>query len=104
MDGDVTGGDKNLYVEYMVNYKRDRRPFPTWSPFLAKDGTARRSGIERVLERQKTKDGREVSKATDLVRGAPFATFHDSGVQRNGVKVWHDYEYYWQAHKIVEPR
>jgi hypothetical protein len=44
MDGDVSGGDRNLYVEYMVNYQRDKRPFPTWSPFLPSPGEARRSG------------------------------------------------------------
>jgi hypothetical protein len=103
MDGDVTGGDKNLYVEYTVNYKREKRPFPTWSPFLDKPGDARKSGTERVLERRMGADGREFTVAQDVPRGTPFVNFSARGAQRNGVRVWHEYEYFWNAHKIVEP-
>ncbi|MGH9454346.1 MAG: hypothetical protein ACRD2O_10310, partial [Terriglobia bacterium] len=31
MDGDVYEGDKDLVVEYMVNFRREQRKFPTWS-------------------------------------------------------------------------
>ena len=30
----------------------------------------------------------------------PFATFREAGKQRNGVKVWHEYEYNWTVYKI----
>ena len=33
----------------------------------------------------------------------PFATYYKSGEHRNGVKVWHEYEYYWNAYKVTEP-
>lgn len=102
MDGPVQG-DPNLYVEYMVNYRGEKRPFPTWSPFLSEGAKATRSGVERVMTRQRIKDGREVAVAQDIVRGSPFATFRETGTQRNGVKVWHEYDYYWNAHKVTEP-
>jgi hypothetical protein len=102
MDGDVLG-DKNLYVEYSVNYRGERRPFPTWSPFLSAPAEAKTSGVERVLERRAVKGGKEATVARDIVRRSPFAVFHERGQQRNGVRVWHEYDYYWNAHKIVEP-
>lgn len=121
MDGDVQGGDKQLWVEYMVNYKKEKKPFPTWSPLLKEPGDVRGSGIERVLERKVVKSTktftdkvsgkeksvevpREVTVAQDVVMGTPFATFRQSGTQRNGVKVWHEYEYYWNAHKLTQPK
>jgi hypothetical protein len=44
-----------------------------------------------------------VTVAADLARDTPFATFRDATRQRNNVKVWHEYECYWNAHEIVEP-
>ena len=39
----------------------------------------------------------------DVQRTTPFATFHETGTQRKGVKVWHEYEYVWNAWKVMEP-
>jgi hypothetical protein len=38
-----------------------------------------------------------------MLRSEPFASFDENGSHRNGVKVWHDYEYVWNAWKIMEP-
>jgi hypothetical protein len=99
LDGDVTGGDKQLYVEYMVNYKKEVHPFPAWSPFLDRPADAHLSGIETQMFTQK---GKPVTGST-VAMSAPFATFHETGTQRNGVKAWHGYEYFWNAWKVVEP-
>jgi hypothetical protein len=111
MDGDVTGGDKQLYVEYMVNYKKEVRPFPAWSPFLDKPADAQGSGVQSVYTQSPTQvktesghvAGKPVTIQTDLVMGAPFATLHETGSQRNGVQAWHGYEYAWNAWKVMEP-
>ena len=103
MDGDVTGGDKQLYVEYMVNYKKEVHPFPAWSPFLDKPLDAQPSGIEPLYHQNPKGAGKPSTGQTDLVMGTPFASLHDSGNQRNGVKVWHGYEYFWNAWKVMEP-
>jgi len=111
MVGDVTGGDKQLYVEYMVNYKKEVHPFPTWSPFLDEPADAQRSGIEPIYTQSptlvQTKSGpvagKPITGRTDLVMAAPFATLHETGSQRNGVKAWHGYEYTWNAWKVMEP-
>ena len=34
----------------------------------------------------------------------PFAVFHEKGIQRNNVKVWHEYEYNWRVFKLTEPK
>jgi len=120
MDGDVTGGDKNLYDQYTVNYHTETAPFPTWSPFLANPGDAQPAGIQRVPQLVVTNKQVEYTDSAtgqtqtvsvpqqhvtydDIARGEPFASFDESGTQRNGVKVWHDYEYVWNAWKIMEP-
>jgi hypothetical protein len=103
MDGDVTGGDKQLYVEYAVNYKKEVHPFPTWSPFLDKPADAQVSGTEPVYSQKSNSAGKQVTVQTDLAMGAPFATLHETGTQRNGVKAWHGYEYFWNAWKVMEP-
>jgi hypothetical protein len=82
MDGDVDG-DKNLYVEYMVNYQKTKSPFPTWSPFLDKPGDLSLTFLRDALDTLSAK-----------------ATFSEKGEHRNSVQVWHDYEYGWQAEKV----
>ena len=103
MDGEVTGGDKNLHVEYMVNYKKEVRAFPTWSPFLDAPADAQPSGIEPLYYQKSGQGGKPTTARIDLVVGVPFASLHEMGSQRKGVKVWHDYEYFWNAWKIMEP-
>jgi hypothetical protein len=120
MDGDVTGGDKNLYDQYTVNYRTETAPFPTWSPFLANPGDAQPSGVQRVRKIVETlKPVQYTDSVTgntmtvnvpeqhvtydDMARGEPFASFDESGTHRNGATVWHDYEYVWNAWKIMEP-
>ena len=96
LDGDVSGGDHQLYVEYMVNYKKEIRPFPTWAPFLNDPGDAKPSGIEPIYfpllqskqvpftdplngkSRATSIAGKPFTGRTDLVMGVPFATFHQS--------------------------
>lgn len=82
MDGDVEG-DKNLYLEYTVNYRKSRSPFPAWSPFLDAPAELRPSAVRQGV--------------TTL---SSTASFSQQGSQRNGVKVWHEYEYAWQADRI----
>jgi hypothetical protein len=120
MDGDVSGGDKNLYDQYTVNYHKETHPFPTWSPFLANPGAAQPSGVQRVrrivettkqVQYTDTVTGKTMTVSVpqehvtydDMLRSEPFASFDENGSHRNGVKVWHDYEYVWNAWKIMEP-
>ena len=82
MDGDVDG-DKNLYVEYMVNYHKTRNAFPTWSPFLDKP-------VDITLK----------SVRDRLTTLSATAQFSEKGAHRNGVQPWHEYEYNWQAERV----
>ena len=76
-------GDRNLYVEYMVNYRGNPSPFPAWSPFLDRPGTIS-PGFVRM--------GLNTLSAT--------ASFSETGEHRNGVQPWHKYEYTLRAEKV----
>jgi hypothetical protein len=76
---DLTGGSRELTIEYMVNYKTDKGQFPAFSPFLTDPAEVHVSGP------------------------GPVATFHAAGMHRNGVAAWQEYEYEWSAHKVTEP-
>jgi outer membrane protein OmpA-like peptidoglycan-associated protein len=121
MDGDVYDGSKDLTIEYMVNYKKETPTFPTWSPFLKDAGDVFKSGTETVRERKTIIRKEEfIDKATgekmtveipeeitiekEVYQDTPFATFEESGSHRNKVKVWQEYEYFWNAHKLTEPK
>ena len=120
-DGDVYGGDKNLPVQYTVNMVTTKAQFPTWSPFIDNDSAhLATSGKVKQLERKsvtcdvkgakggKAGAGSNCTPHEELVTtvsdsATPFATYYKSGEHRNGVKVWHEYEYYWNAYKVTEP-
>lgn len=117
MDGDVYGGSKDLTLEYMVNYEKETPTFPTWSPFTQGPANLHPAGDEFVVyERiEKFKTGKFKDAATGKMKEfkypyyeteesrikmpITFGTFHESGQKRNGVSVWHEYEYYWNVYK-----
>jgi hypothetical protein len=120
IDGDVQG-DKNLYVEYMVNYKKEKQPFPVWSPFLKDPGKLLPFGQMTTYEhavsmqRKTFKDeatGKsevidipvDVVKAKSQEMRTPFGWFRESGRNRNGVKAWHEYEYYWNVVQVTREK
>jgi len=120
MDGNVFGGSQDLTIEYMVNYEKETPSFPTWSPFLQEPAVMYPEGGEATLYEQVTRTKKE--KYIDKVTGEtktvnvdytetvekkenlpfPFATFREAGKQRNGVSVWHEYEYNWTVFKATE--
>lgn len=126
-DGDVYDGDKNLPVQYTVNMVTTKAQFPTWSPFIDNDSAdLATSGKVKQLERKSVtcdvKSGKTGGKEAPSAAGGaskctpheelvttvsdsstPFAIYYKSGEHRNGVKVWHEYEYYWNAYKVTEP-
>ena len=125
-DGDAYGGDKNLTVQYTVNMVTSKQQFPTWSPFIDNDSAdLATSGKVKELERKSVtcnvKSGKSGKETPSTAGGAgkctpheelvttvsdsstPFATYYKKGEHRNGVKVWHEYEYYWNAYKVTEP-
>jgi len=121
MDGDVSDGDKNLYVQYTVNYKKSTHPFPTWSPFMDDAADVNDKGECTVYDREtnievkqyydkkekkyKTIEfERDRSIPKEMNFETPFAVFHEAGTQRNNVKVWHEYEYNWRVFKLTEPK
>lgn len=120
MDGDVKDGDKNLTVEYMVNYKKDSGQFPCWSPFLEDGADVYKSGYETLYElttktkvfRIKDKKSGKFKEITvpfkestkkEVYRDLPFATFRETGTHRNKKSMWHEYEYVWSAYKLTQP-
>ncbi len=121
MDGDVYDGDKNLTVEYQVNYKKENPKFPCWTPFQKDPGDVYESGTQTIYERVTSVEEREyVDKATgkkitieipvqstiakDVYQHMPFATFRETGTHRNNKSMWHDYEYIWNVHRITTPK
>ncbi len=122
MDGDVSDGPKNLTIEYMVNYKKETPTFPTWSPFLQKGAIMQPKGSLATITEQITKTKKATfkdaatgetktldipyyeTKETKEILPFPFATFREAGNQRNGVKVWHEYEYNWSVYKVPEKK
>ncbi len=117
MDGDVMGGSKDLTIEYMVNYEKETPTFPTWSPFLQEPATMYPSNSEITVYEQVTRyeeedyidyvTGDEKSikvpyketVSNKVIMPFPFARFREAGTQRNGVSVWHEYEYNWEIFK-----
>ena len=117
MDGNVMGGSQDLTIEYMVNYEKETPSFPTWSPFLQEPARMYPKGGEMTLYEQKTftKKEKYIDKVTGETKTVdvdytetietteelpfPFATFRESGKQRNGISVWHEYEYNWTVYK-----
>jgi hypothetical protein len=120
MDGDVDG-DKNLYVQYTVNYQKSTHSFPTWSPFMEEGADVSDAGECTVYDREtnievkqyydkkekkykKIEFERDRSIPKKMNFETPFAFFHEKGKQRNNVKVWHEYEYNWRVFKLTEPK
>jgi len=113
-------GSQDLTVEYMVNYKKELPTFPVWSPFLDKKGTIYPKGRDIVLYNYTPKevevtyfdDKSDTTKRTTVTTkelktykkniATPWVTFKDAGVKRDGVEVWHEYEYSWNAYKISD--
>jgi len=122
MDGNVFDGPERLTIEYMVNYKKETPTFPTWSPFLQKSAIMQPKGSQATIYEQVTKTRQEkfkdaatgktktidipynVTTETKEILPFPFAIFREAGKQRNGVKVWHEYEYNWSVYKIPETK
>lgn len=120
LSGDVKGGDKNLTIEYMVNYKKDRAKFPCWSPFLDEPADLFTKGDEVLYEfitvpkifPLKDEDTGKITEITvpekrtvkKIVKHeGPFAVFHKNGTHRNNKSMWHEYEYTWRAYKLTTP-
>lgn len=69
--------DNQLIAAWEVNKVKEEKPFPCWSPFLKGPGILRKGpGGYWVVE------------------------FQEKGKQRNNVKIWHEYGYYWMARQI----
>lgn len=120
MDGDVKGGDKDLTIEYMVNFKKTRSKFPCWTPFLDEPADVYPSGEETLYEyvtiqKKFPIKNEETGKITEVtvpekqtrqkkvLHDLPFATFHKTGMHRNNKSMWHEYEYTWRAYKLTTP-
>ncbi|MBN1252856.1 MAG: hypothetical protein JXR51_05040 [Bacteroidales bacterium] len=117
MDGDVFEGSKNLTLQYTVNYKTEKPTFPTWTPFLKDAAKMQNTGSEATIyeEIEKTETIYFKDAATGETKSMevpvfetiekkeilpfPFAIYRETGKQRNGVKVWHEYEYNWSVYK-----
>lgn len=122
-EGDVYDGDPNLTVQYTVNMVTTKKQFPTWSPFIDNDGAdLAKSGKMRQLERKSVtcdvkaqkgegktaKTANQCTPHEELVTtyvdsATPFATYYKAGEHRNGVQIWHEYEYAWNAFKVTSP-
>ena len=123
MDGLRDGGSKDLVVEYTVNYETERPTFPIWSPFLDEQPAtiypAHREyvtydyvnkNVDKKYNEYDPNTGtatqRTVAVSTPSLDTQketlemPMATFKASGTKRNGVDVWHEYEYSWHAYRV----
>jgi len=123
MDDVRNGGSNNLVVEYTVNYETETPTFPIWSPFFDEQaGTIYPSNRKYVTYDYVNEDVEKTYNAYDSHTGAvtpstvtvskpkiisdektlefPMATFQASGTKRNGVEVWHEYEYSWNAYRV----
>nr|MCH9740367.1 hypothetical protein [Campylobacterota bacterium] len=124
MDGILNGGSEELTVQYTVNYETERPTFPVWSPFLEESGTVYPANRKQVIYDYEDKSEEKSYNAYDANTGTatsetisvttptidvnketlefPLATFKASGTKRNGVSVWHEYEYGWNAYRVSE--
>ena len=122
MDGLTGGGSDKLTVEYTVNYKTEHPTFPVWSPFLDDPAvvypadrtvTAYKYIPENVTQQYTKYDpqtgaAKQESVTVPMMRlqaeekkvNFPMASFKASGTKRNGVSVWHEYEYSWNAYRV----
>ena len=121
MNGDVYDGDKNLTVEYQVNYKKETPQFPCWTPFLKDGGDVKESGTETIYESKEFVSIKEfkdpatgkkikievperITSKREIFQHTPFATFRETGTHRDNKSMWHDYEYVWNVHRITTPK
>ena len=119
LEVDNIEGSQDLVIEYMVNWQKETPSFPVWSPFLDNSGVVYPANREVTVYDYTTKnvtktfkdlDGKEQSvvvpvkelKAKKTTLNAPMASFKEVGTQRNGVSVWHEYEYSWNVYKLSE--
>jgi hypothetical protein len=121
MNGDVYEGDKNLTVEYQVNYKKETPQFPCWTPFLDDGADVKESGKEIIYESKefvtikefvdpatgkkvKIEVPERVTSKKEIFQDTPFATFRETGTHRDNKSMWHDYEYVWNVHRVTTPK
>ena len=121
MNGDVYDGDKNLTVEYQVNYKKENPKFPCWTPFLEDGADVKESGKEIIYESKefvtikefedpatgkkiKIEVPERVTSKKEIFQHTPFATFRETGTHRDNKSMWHDYEYVWNVHRVTTPK
>jgi hypothetical protein len=100
--GDVYEGSKDLIVQYQVNYKTEKRPFPAWSPFSNKPGVIWVSNGPKTQKPPEAVVQLAQKMGTDIsaAEGSVFAYVEDTGTHRNGVKPWEEYEYVWFVQKL----
>jgi len=119
----ITQGSDDLTIEYTVNWQTDRPTFPTWSPFLEDSGIVYPGNRDVTVYKYVTKSTSKsytdysntsaptvksidveepVLEASTVHLTMPMASFKDAGTKRNGVSVWHEYEYGWNAYKVID--
>lgn len=115
--GGLVDGSSNLNIQYTVNYKTEKSSFPVWSPFTAGSARIKPYGKEETIVTsdevvdvpitnhetgetktvQATKQNVEIEKATIDI---PYASFRESGKNRGGKTMWHEYEYNWKLFRV----
>jgi hypothetical protein len=115
--GGLVDGSSNLNIQYTVNYQTDKSSFPVWSPFTAGSTRIKPYGeIETVVAKDEIIDApytdpdtgakktTKVTKRNVVTEKAtidiPFAAFRESGKNRGGKTVWHEYEYNWKVFRV----